>query len=77
MKKFSEEFDSHSNRSNGFFANGKAKKRRRVSSKKYPPINQVSSASFGTSSNISKSNAILLILIGYIVFGYLLVQLLK
>jgi uncharacterized membrane protein YkvA (DUF1232 family) len=76
MKNFSEEFDSHSNRSNGFFANGKAKKRRRVS-KKYPPINQVSSASFGTSSNISKSNAILLILIGYIVFGYLLVQLLK
>ena len=78
MKNNNEVFDSQSknNKLNVFFTNKKVKKRRKVY-KRYPHINQISSPSFGTSSNFSKSNTFLLILIGYVILGYIVYQLLK
>lgn len=66
---------SKDNKLNEFF--NKKKQTRKRGQKKYPHINQISSASFGTSSGISKSNTIFLILTSYIVFGYFIYQLLK
>lgn len=66
---------SKDNKLNEFF--NKKKRKRKRGHKKYPHINQISSVSFGTSSNFSKSNTIFLILIGYIFFGYFIYQLIK